>query len=183
MTIAEKVRSLIRKSNQTTGKNDANLTSAVLSLVAGYGAGGDTPIVPSGDGVFTEIFGEKWKTVTIQTEIKNATELVPLIQFEFERTEDLTKWQPCFYFIVNNDPSKDLIADYISGHMWALYQGDTQLSLHLARYRGYTGKCDYQGFTMSPTAQSTAANRNIGIHAGATLDFYRVPYTKIVGVE
>ncbi|MED4061711.1 hypothetical protein [Priestia megaterium] len=41
MNIVEKVQSLLNKANETTGKEDPDLTSAVLSLVDGYGGGGD----------------------------------------------------------------------------------------------------------------------------------------------
>lgn len=45
MTVIEKIQSLITASNSTTGSTDADLTSAVQSLISGYGGGGgDTPV-------------------------------------------------------------------------------------------------------------------------------------------
>lgn len=41
-TISAKIRSLISKSNAKTGESDADLTTAVDKLIAGYGTGGDT---------------------------------------------------------------------------------------------------------------------------------------------
>lgn len=43
MSVESKINSLITAANTKTGKTDANLTSAVQSLVDGYGGGGGTP--------------------------------------------------------------------------------------------------------------------------------------------
>ena len=60
MAIKQIIQSMIAKSNTVTGKSDANLTSAIQSLIDGYGQGGssggglpdtiiagDTPIIAS----------------------------------------------------------------------------------------------------------------------------------------
>lgn len=45
MTVIEKIQSLITAANSTTGISDSDLTSAVQSLISGYGGGGgDTPV-------------------------------------------------------------------------------------------------------------------------------------------
>lgn len=40
MTLKQKIQNLLTKANQTTGNADTNLTSAVKSLIDGYGGGG-----------------------------------------------------------------------------------------------------------------------------------------------
>lgn len=45
MTLKEKVQSLITAANNTTGSSDTDMTTAVQSLISGYGGGGgDTPV-------------------------------------------------------------------------------------------------------------------------------------------
>ena len=49
MAIKQVIQSMIAKSNTVTGKSDANLTSAIQSLIDGYGQGG-----PSGGAVLPD---------------------------------------------------------------------------------------------------------------------------------
>ena len=53
MAIIPKINSMISKANQTTGKSDADLTSAIQSLVDGFGGGGGLPT-----GISKIAFGE-----------------------------------------------------------------------------------------------------------------------------
>ncbi len=51
-TVKNALQAAITKANSTTGKNDANVTNAVNSLIEGYGKGGG--ITPSGSLTITE---------------------------------------------------------------------------------------------------------------------------------
>lgn len=57
MTLSEKLQSLINAANNTTGAGDNDMTSAVQSLIAGYGGGGSYVIVP----VTIDLSNEIWE--------------------------------------------------------------------------------------------------------------------------
>ena len=46
-SIIDQLRFLIGQANDTTGKLDGDTTTAIASLIAGYGAGGGTDIPPA----------------------------------------------------------------------------------------------------------------------------------------
>lgn len=66
-SLEQRMLSLISKANNTTGKNDTDLTSGVNSLVEGYGKGG-------GSNKFAEIFNGTVTAVTAE-DLKGVTEI------------------------------------------------------------------------------------------------------------
>lgn len=126
MAIKPIVESMILKANETTGKSDANLTSAIQSLIDGYGQGdesggglpdvitaGDTPVLAS------DVMAKIMATTTVTaTGIKVTIPLEGTYRFKFScgRTNTTDDWTTQLY---KNDAP-------VSGAtvIWSTYAGE-----------------------------------------------------------
>lgn len=125
MAIKQIIQSMIAKSNTVTGKSDANLTSAIQSLIDGYGQGGssgggfpdtitagDTPVIAS-DVMVNAIAS----TNMTATGIKVIIPKTGTYRFKFScgRTNITDDWTTQLY--KNGSAISDAVAT------WSSYQG------------------------------------------------------------
>lgn len=146
-TISAKIRSLISKSNAKTGVNNADLTTAVDKLIAGYGTGIDTSDATATadtmlDGYTAYIDGEKIEgnipTYDGSFEGGSAYEVgdgLPLIAMTDEEMEDYASYSSNVGKLVKFEGNSE---EYVTGEMYLISSGSVDYPQYMPEIPQYS---------------------------------------------
>ena len=161
---------LLVYANETTGQSDVSIGDAIRTLTDGFGGGGSSWI-------------DEYKvaTVVVDTDYGNLNVFYPEVVEAILKDGTTTQFDTAWYWIINvENPVDAYIGGYkTNGFGNILINSGVLANVTLPYVRNNTAKTvGMYGVSIQYENTSLLASRQIGISAGSTVTFYKLPLNR-----